>query len=50
MVQVQVRVGLTRKKHGLGHGSTRFCFGKKKRGSGQKILTCFAISIYNERE
>ena len=32
---VRVRVGSTRKKHSLGHGSTRFCFGSKKSGSGR---------------
>ena len=46
------QVGLTRKKTGLGHGSICFCFGSKKLGSGQvffgsgqKILTCIAMSI-----
>ena len=50
---VRVLVGLTRKKHGSGHGSTRFCFGSKKSGSGQvffgssqKILTHFAMSSF----
>jgi len=27
--RVAGQVGLTRKKHRLGHGSTRFCFGQK---------------------
>ena len=47
-------VGLTHKKYRLGHGSTRFCFGSKKSssdqvffGSGQKILTHFAMSKYS---
>ena len=29
-IMVWVRVGLTSKKHGSGHGSTCFCFGSKK--------------------
>ena len=45
-------VGLIHKKIGSGDGSTRFASGKKKLGldqvrSGQKILTCFAMSIPN---
>ena len=45
---VRVRVGLTHKKHGSGHKSTRFCFRSKKLGfgSGQKILTRFAMSTH----
>ena len=48
---VRVRVGLTRKKHRSGHGSTSFCFGSKNLGSGQvgssqKILTRFAMSTH----
>ena len=50
---IHVQVGLTRKKHGLGHESTHFCFESKKLSSGQvffrsgqKILTRFAMSIY----
>ena len=34
-VRITGRVGLTCKKHGLGHGSTRFCFGSKKSSLGQ---------------
>ena len=33
--RVTGRVELTRKKHGTGHGSTCFCFGSKKSGSGR---------------
>ena len=53
--RVTGRVGLTRKKHGLGHGSTHFLLWVKKIGfessifwvrSGQKILTCFAMSNF----
>ena len=47
-------VGLIHKKSGSGDGSTRFASGKKKKKlgsgqvrSGQKILTCFAMSIPN---
>ena len=53
---VRVRVGLTRKKHGSGHGSTRFCFRSKNRvqvvffrvGSGRvrkfwPVLPCLII-------
>ena len=49
------RVGLTRNKIGSDHGSTRFCFGSKKSGSGQvffwsgqKILTNIAMSTSEE--
>ena len=56
MVRVAGWVGLTRKKHGSGHESTRFCFESKKSdssqvffGSGQKILTRFAMSMLNFR-
>ena len=46
-------VGLIHKKIGSGDRSTHFSSGKKKKlgsdqvRSGQKILTCFAISIPN---
>ena len=40
---------LTRKKHGSGHESTFFCFGLKKLGSGQKILTPFSMSNQNPK-
>ena len=49
-------VGLNHKKHGSGHRLTCFCFKSKKLGLGQmflglhlKILTHFAMSIYNKR-
>ena len=48
-----VRVGLARKKNRSSNWSTRFCFGSKISGSGreffgsgQKILTYFAMSRY----
>ena len=51
------RVGLTSKKIGSGHRSTRFCFGSKKSGLGQvffrssrvgqKILTRIVMSQFN---
>ena len=48
-----VRVGLTHKKHGSGHGSKKNRVRVKKKsglgqvffGSGQKILTRFAMSL-----
>ena len=52
--RVASRVGLTYKKHGSGHGSTRFYFGPKNQvqveyfsdwiGLSQKILTRFVMS------
>ena len=43
------RVELIRKKIKSGHESTHFCFGSKKSGSGQKILTRFSMSNQNQQ-
>ena len=47
MVRVTGRVGLTRKKHGSGHGSTRFCFGSKKSGSGRVFFGSGRVGLKN---